>query len=184
MWKVTGFMNGDDGNAHKSVYGPLPVKHWVNVKGEKRHKVRHRPSNGFARSGSAKEYTEQRAVLYAEWLAARDGLAVPEDCNGVAVWGVSDEGSKRVRSVEWRKRANIWGRDTRGAALLTVNIPHWDWVPKVTEETVEDGGTLFANSLTSEQYIRLVNIAHTLTPEEELMYSTMSDDELVAELQA
>lgn len=44
----------------------------------------------------------------------------------------------------------------------------------------------FVNSLTSEQYIRLLDMAdpNPMTEEEKAQYSAMSDDELLAELGA
>jgi hypothetical protein len=120
--------------------GPMPCKRWVPVKGE-RYKVKHKVTNGSAKVGSAQEYTEQRACLYAEWLAQRDGLTIPEGCKAVPVWDFFYSATKtdkrgneamvrRVRAVHWRKsnghHAN--GREAQ-ATLLIVDIPHWDWEP-------------------------------------------------------
>jgi hypothetical protein len=44
--------------------------------------------------------------------------------------------------------------------------------------------TEWANSLTSEQYIRLIKIAHPLTPEEEAQFDDMTDEELLSALKA
>jgi hypothetical protein len=42
--------------------------------------------------------------------------------------------------------------------------------------------TEWANSLTSEQACKLIQIVDPLTPEEEAYYATLSDDDLLAEL--
>lgn len=44
--------------------------------------------------------------------------------------------------------------------------------------------TEWVNNLTSEQYIRLIQIAHPLTPDEEAEFDRMTDDELLAALEA
>jgi hypothetical protein len=54
--------------------------------------------------------------------------------------------------------------------------------PRGNEMNIET----FANSLTAEQYIRLLDIAdpNPMTPEEKAKYAKMSDDELLSELMA
>jgi hypothetical protein len=127
-WKVYGYMEGKEGNPrfpHRDlpVYGPLPRKRWVRVKGE-RYKVKHKATNSAAKVGSAKEYTAQRATLYAEWLAQRDGLTIPEGTNAVAIWdGVEVEGKwkARVRAVEWKCKRYSYSR-TETVALRSSRL--------------------------------------------------------------
>jgi hypothetical protein len=194
MWKVYDYMEGQDGNPRfqsrcPTVYGPLPRKRWVPVKGE-RYKVKHKVTNGSAKVGSGKDYTAAKAVQYAEWLARRDGVVIPENSEGVALWSSVPVPNKakpepRVYAVNFYQKRSHWHRKREGLgeALLTVTIPNWDWVPQVTEEHGVDSLTSWANSLTSEQACRLINIASPLTDEERVYFDAMSDDELLAELQ-
>lgn len=201
MWKVYDYMEGQDGNPRfqsrgKTIYGPLPCKRWVPAKGEKRHKVRHSSKVSKVSHGTAKEYNTWQAVAYAEWLAERDGVSIPKDCKVSAVWGqVSVPGKAkpeaRVRAVEWAsnghqprgeyvKRKWVMPDYVEGKVELTINIPHWDWVPSEPVEVLEDGVTALANSLTTEQYLRLLDVAYGPLSAPE---AAMTDDELLAELE-
>jgi hypothetical protein len=185
-WKVHGVFNagGNSWDSYRKgdVYGPLPIKRWVPKAGEKRHRVSYRAPKAYVGNSpsSTRDYTAQRAVLYARWLAKRDGKVIPSDCTAVACWSQVDVPGKarpepRVFGVTWQNKSR---------ALLHIDIPHWDWVPQVTEETLPDNVVSFANSLTPAQACRLIQVADPLTPEEELMFSVMSDDDLVTALEA
>lgn len=171
-WKIVDYMEGQDGNARyqcraPTVYGPLPVKHWVPQAGEKRHKVKHKVTNGAAKIGSAKDYTASRAVLYAEWLATRDGVVIPEGAEGHPVWGGVDVPGKakpepRVIAVHYFAKRNHWQRQHEGLgpSLARVEIPNWDWVPQVTEQ--------------HDAVDNVVTFVPAALPEELLMFETMS----------
>jgi hypothetical protein len=147
MWKVVDYMEGVDGNARypsrmPTVYGPLPVKVWVRVKGE-RHRKAFRQTKAHQGNAprSAKDYTAARAELYARWLAQRDGVLIPDDCIGVPVWDTVDIPGKpkpelRVHSVVF-KRKYPNGRVDPSDTRAVIAIPHWDWVPTCTEETLD-----------------------------------------------
>lgn len=148
-WLVVDYMEGKEGNTRfpardLPVYGPLPVKRWVPQAGEKHHRVKHKPTNGAARVGSAKDYTASRAELYARWLAARDGVVIPENTEGLPVWGSVDVPGKkapepRVIAVHFFSERSYWARqhEGRGPALARIAIPHWDWVPQAVAEEPE-----------------------------------------------
>lgn len=144
MWKVYGYMEGHDGNERfpsrcPTIYGPLPRKRWIPVAGE-RYRVK-RPKISNPKDGaSVKEYTASRAALYAEWLAKRDGLTVPNDCKVGLCWSEVTVPHKakpepRVYAVVWDRHE--WSQSERVTTVtrvLTVSIPNWDWVPQMTEE--------------------------------------------------
>lgn len=87
---------------------------------------------------------ERKAIIYARWLAARDGIKLAENSACIyersnspkpfAVWDtipVRRQGKivqeKRIRAVEWRHRLAGGGTET----ALRIDLPHWDWVPEV-----------------------------------------------------
>jgi hypothetical protein len=96
----------------------------------------------------------QAAIAYAMWLAKRDGITIPTDCEKPrAVWsGVNKlRGSKwiferRIRAVSWGHEKDVYNtrkNGKRGAFLyrafeaeLTIELPHWDWQPEVFDESV------------------------------------------------
>jgi hypothetical protein len=67
-------------------------------------------------------YPEDQARDYARWLAARDGVALPDDRWPVIDWAKVGK-SRRARAVTFR--------DRNGA--VTINIPNWDWRETVNE---------------------------------------------------
>lgn len=148
MWKVIGVLSNDDmgwsyrGDRKGATFGPHPAKRWVRVKGERYRKAfkQTKAYQGNAKE-SARDYTASRAKLYAEWLAARDGLVIPVNCKAFVLWSevrVPDKVRPEARpyAVEWSR--NTYDQKTQAwseECLLTISIPHWDWVPTCTEET-------------------------------------------------
>lgn len=139
-WQVYGFMHGYGEGTKRSpaVYGPLPRKRWVAAPGDRKHRVK-RAKDSLAGRANAKEYTSERADLYARWLAQRDGVTIPDRCCGVAVWSSVGVPGKprpepRVRAVQFHERRSEWSSEVHGPALVTIAIPHWDWVPVMVAE--------------------------------------------------
>jgi hypothetical protein len=135
MWVI---LNQEDVND-----GALQRKQWIADASDKPHKLSYRPSKAYKRTCSAKEYNATNAVTYAQWLAQRDGIVIPEGTNAVPVWSTVEVAGKakpepRVAAVAWRKDNGRYSNGTKclGKVLLTISIPHWDWVPRVS---VEDG---------------------------------------------
>lgn len=129
-WKVTDFMHSPDPTRHHKVpMGPLPVKLWVRVAGEKIRRTKNtvpkadRPVFGD---------TEQtlKAIEYARWLAQRDGMALPEwgatrvQWDFVPVPGKSKP-EERARGVWF----TIGEQGASGWRMDLVEIPNWDWTP-------------------------------------------------------
>src|SRR5258708_4271179 len=101
-WKVYGFMEGQDGNPRfksrgATVYGPLPRKRWVRDIPHKRHKVKHKATNGSTRSTFDRDEQARKGIEYARWLAARDGVALP-DGSVCACWASIYLPSGKVQS--------------------------------------------------------------------------------------
>lgn len=65
---------------------------------------------------------DAKAIEYALWIAARDGIALPTDSK--VMWD-SCGSQMRPRSV-------IFGR---GNAAVTIDLPHWDYVAPAVVET-------------------------------------------------
>lgn len=143
-WIVYGFMHGHGEGTKRSpiVYGPLPRKRWVAMPGERKHRVK-RGGDALTGRASVKDYTAERADLYARWLAQRDGVTIPDRCKGLPVWSsviVPDKArpEPRVCAVVFRALANGYSStETAGPDPVTINIPNWDWVPQMTECTDE-----------------------------------------------
>lgn len=142
-WQVYGVMHGRDADPKRhvaAIYGPLPRKRWVPSPIDRKHRVK-REKESLSGRATVKEYTAERAEIYARWLAQRDGLTVPDRCRGIAVWSSVGVPGKprpepRVCAVVFRALANGYSStETHGPALLTIAIPNWDWVPVMTEET-------------------------------------------------
>ena len=114
----------------------------------------------------ADAYNEKLARRYVEWLAERDGIKIPNCPKSRVVWSGFYSASKKRKHKRWsgeiveqeayckRIQAIEWGRDEeryntrkdgrRGAWShnefmpdLRIEIPHWDFEPIVTEETIE-----------------------------------------------
>jgi hypothetical protein len=143
-WKVYGAMHGRDAQTgFPIVYGPLPRKRWVPAPGDRKHRVKRGAAGSVTGRASVKEYTAERAEIYARWLAQRDGVAIPNDYDKVAaVWSSVGVPGKprpepRVCAVTWTKHE--WSaRDGHTTTeLLRIAIPNWDWVPFMTEEQIK-----------------------------------------------
>jgi len=116
------------------------------------------------RGGDASEYNKGRAIAYARWLAARDGITIPPGLEPRAVWsgfysahlktrrkfwsGVKecDVWCKRVRAVEFGRTLSVEIHDKRNrfkgyrdewVCEMTIPIPHWDFEPREPIEEVE-----------------------------------------------
>lgn len=145
-WKVYGYM--EPGNHY--THGPLPRKRWVKEKTDKRCKLAYRWHYSQRGGEDDAAFNERRAIAYAQWLAARDGLTIPTDrgikakCHWDGIYSairkrksrrwdgsVSEQAAylKRIRAVEWgteRKEEvyNTLKTGKRGAWLY--NITHFD----------------------------------------------------------
>lgn len=120
-------------------------------------RVRYRTPSCMRRTpGTNDAYNEERAIAYAKWLAARDGVTVPKDYASKPriVWSGVYEGQtyrKRIQAVEWGNRweeriYNTRKDGRRGAyshtikhfdVALRIEIPHWDWLPVEPTHTVD-----------------------------------------------
>lgn len=139
-WIVYASLHGRDATKHSpAVYGPLPCKRWIAAPGERKHRVKRGAKDSLSGRATVKEYTAERAELYARWLAQRDGVTIPERCRGIAVWSpLKVAGTPRVCAVAFRALANGYSStETAGPALVTIAIPNWDWVPVMTEEQIK-----------------------------------------------
>lgn len=167
-WKVYGASagNGYSRDAGGEVYGPLPLKLWIRVPGEK-YRIRHKvtPAHVEPRDKDRdRKIDERRAKQYALWLAQRDGLAIPcGECRvewagiysttqtrKVRSWnGVRTQAAylPRIRAVEWGRmqpcyntrkdgRRGAWTHD-EFVAYLRIEIPHWDFEPTEPVEETE-----------------------------------------------
>lgn len=161
MWEFYGFMEPRDWDT----YGPLPRKRWIAKPGEKQYRLTYKAPKTVRPAESTAGYNEQRAKLYAEWLAARDGIEIPLDLKCVVDWsGINSayrkhktkrwDGSpsetpafqRRIQSVSWgrkQERFNTRKDGQRGAwthnefvAEITIQIPNWDFEhPPLIEDT-------------------------------------------------
>ncbi len=159
-WKVYGFMEGRDGNPKKrsgepTIYGPLPRKRWIPETG-KRNKMPRLPKiNPKATGERAKDVTARMAVEYARWLAARDGVIIPADTKGVALWA-HGKIEDRVSAVAWH-HAGTYAAN-RGSALARIDIPNWDFVPMMPVEEIVPAHEAF-DSLASAGWAILLQAA-------------------------
>lgn len=108
------------------IHGPFPCKRWIKSPTDpKRHKFtyRYRAPQGLGPRSSDRDM-ERKAVTYARWLAARDGVALPEG-SATAVWATTAGGSDRITCVVF---AGSFPR-------VRIDLPNWDWTPApYTEE--------------------------------------------------
>jgi hypothetical protein len=126
-WKVYDAMPGSDGR--EAIYGPLPCKRWIPDVPHKKHKMSARPAGPKPGPLST---DDQKAVQYACWIAARDGIALPNGSVSVYWSGITTRAgkwSKRVFSVTFRSRDGKEGQ--------IINLPNWDFDPvDPVEETI------------------------------------------------
>jgi hypothetical protein len=124
-WKVYGFMEGQDGNPRfksrgATVYGPLPRKRWVPTKGDKKRRIA--VTNAFKVAPFDKDDQARKGIEYARWLAARDGVALP-DGSVVACWAHVTLPTGKLQS---RISCVTFGT---GLPRVRIDIPNWDFVP-------------------------------------------------------
>jgi hypothetical protein len=113
MWKFTGILSDRQRELSK-IHGPMPVKHWV--KDGKRHRVSSKPTNGLKKIARDKSEDSRLAVEYAIWLAARDGITLPEESYGRAEFAYVDA-AKQSRPCSVR------------FGTVTIALPNFNWVP-------------------------------------------------------
>lgn len=151
-WKVIGQMPGwDKSGKMPAIYGPLPVKVWVKVAGEKKHRVS-KAKASTSRGIFDKTDQGRKAVEYARWLATRDGIVLPEGGGGTPRFEpVMVPGRKspelRVSAVVFshpykqERRGPLprgyYARPEPTLAPVTIQIPNWDFVPREPVETVD-----------------------------------------------
>ena len=149
MWKVYGYCEPFGYYKRgREMHGPLPRKRWIPVAADRKHKMNYKaPKRISGGAEDAATYNSRRAVEYARWLAARDGIDVA-DLDGAAVLGFFEgqngKTCRRFQSVDFFKPQNThFGRRvTRPAASVTIAIPHWDFDPvEPVEEFVEISAT-------------------------------------------
>ena len=125
-WKVYGFMEGQDGNPRfksrgATVYGPLPRKRWVRDIPHKRHRVK-KLAMGSTRGTFDKAEQMRKAIEYAQWLALRDRIALPEG-SVCAIWAnvtlPTGKMQSRVSCVMF------YGKPDK----VRIDIPNWSWIP-------------------------------------------------------
>ena len=131
-WKVYGCMHGRDkgGKADPAIYGPLPVKVWVKRPGEKRPRVKKAKVKAESRGRFDKDDQDRKAVQYARWLAARDGVALPEG-SITTVWA---EVLLPSGKIQLRPSCVMFN----GAfPRVRIDIPNWNFVAREPVETVD-----------------------------------------------
>jgi hypothetical protein len=86
-----------------------------------------------SRYATAREATEAKAQEYAQWLANRDGLALPADGYKLRHdWRIAQHSTgnvKRVAGVAWLDRQS-------SEKLAEISIPNWDFEPSYVEEQI------------------------------------------------
>ncbi|MBN6819544.1 hypothetical protein JRF84_08070 [Methylobacterium organophilum] len=120
---------------------PLTLKpgwHKRALAAERRHKATTAPQKGNPDA-------DAKAVTYAVWLAARDGIAIPGDGAASRVDWQPCASGYRPRAVEWMPARQPYRPAARGMAqpavepLLRIELPHWDYeAPAVIETTLLD----------------------------------------------
>ncbi len=141
-WKVIGAMPGHDaiGRNSPAIYGPLPCKVWVPVKGEK-YKIRKRAASTAKPLSISSD--NEKAVQYARWLAARDGIALPDGHVSVLMQHLlTREGKKTNRAF------SVTFHNTNGQPVI-IGLPNWDFDPAPPVESVVEAETVFADLLSS-----------------------------------
>ncbi len=137
-WQFYDYMEVKEVNTRyhrdKPVYGPLPVKRWVPSPSDKRHRVSYKAPKAF--TGNAK--TGCRAVEYAQWLAARDGIVIPQDATPSVTYYTFPslhEKTAKGRAVLLKHAFSVHWLDDKGKDVLCVEIPHCGWEPAPAVET-------------------------------------------------
>lgn len=125
---------------------------------ERRHKVTTAPQRGNPAA-------DAKAVQYAEWLAARDGVAVPGgDVVARVDWQPCAHGV-RPMAVEWHPAPQGYRPTARGmaqpvaAALLRIELPHWDYeAPPVVETTLREWSAPVVCELPAAEHAALASL--------------------------
>ncbi len=76
------------------------------------------------RHPTPRDYERYQAITYARWIARRDGIELPPGRAPTVVYDYCYVGRKEER----RPRAVIFG----DARMVTVDLPHWNHVPRMT----------------------------------------------------
>lgn len=124
---------------------------------ERRARKRMKARRFEARKPATLDDMRATAIDYARWLAARDGVALPDNSGdsysvktsiSVEVDHIADEFGKcrqRVKAVSWirtttrqlpkaKRRGYQWEREESTVeTLATIQIPNWDFVPTVID---------------------------------------------------
>ncbi|MBP1180001.1 hypothetical protein [Methylobacterium sp. PvR107] len=118
--------------------GTLPRKpgwHKRALAADRRHKLTTAPQKGDP-------CADAKAVDYARWLVARDGIKIPDGEAEIRVdWQPTQHGY-RPRAVAWYPPARRYHPAARGVAqaaaepLLRIELPHWDYVAPAVVESV------------------------------------------------
>lgn len=144
-WQFYGFMHPEF-NRHvhgiaggKQVCGPLPKKRWVATPGDpNRYKVKGRTSKATmtARPRSSDSAMVHKAAEYARWLAARDGIALPDKAACV-FWALAyphgEKPDRRIRAVKF--------------GTVEITLPNWDWCPVCFEHVDGDETPTFPTQI-------------------------------------
>ncbi len=119
MWKFyDAFAGGSVG--YKETEGPMPCKRWI--ADGKRHRLHYHSPKHPPRTPTTNEQFERKAAEYAEWLAKRDSVTLPEagrvcvHWSGVCVMRPDSRGTyeKRIRAVSFGD--------------VTIDLPNWDFI--------------------------------------------------------
>lgn len=108
---------------NKDLYGPFVDRRWIKTPADKRHKVAKGKRTNTATRGprSSDKDMACKAIEYARWLAARDGVALPDgDCT--VCWALVEHAPKpenRISAVVFN------GSFPR----VRIDLPNWDWCP-------------------------------------------------------
>lgn len=106
---------------------------------ERRQRQRKRAKAWLAEARKAdKRPLQDTAILYARWLAERDGRKIPEDAKASCQLApvTDDDGITRNRVYRvvfteiWQGRR---GHEKPMPPVAEIDIPNWDFVPRVTE---------------------------------------------------
>lgn len=122
-WKVYGFMEGHgDGTKHSPyVYGPLPCKRWIKAPGDKKRRIA--VTNGTKAAIWSRDDQARKGIEYARWLAARDGITLP-DGTITPCWATVDLPTGKTQA---RISCVTFGTNT---PRVRIDIPNWNFVPR------------------------------------------------------
>jgi hypothetical protein len=119
------------------------------TKSRKRYKIVNFPSAGKMERGYTdwRVVDDQRSEAYARWLAARDGIELPDNAQAsvnyeqLIIDGRKVKRTKDVTFGQKNKHFNKYGLVSYHLdvtkPMVTINIPHWDFVEKLVVEIIE-----------------------------------------------